>query len=121
MKWKRKTVVIWCTMVKLVTKYQTYSYKGEEELTYLYSRRGKITRGSCSIALWILQSIQPRKNLNLDIEGFLKAMGMEFVAYGSDNYWITPGNFFFSLFNDVAKDYWYFLDYRFSSYIRFWK
>ncbi|KAL6613666.1 coth protein-domain-containing protein [Neocallimastix sp. 'constans'] len=48
------------------------------------------------------------KQLNLNVDDFIKYMAMEFLSYASDNYWLIPGNFF--AIKDVAKDYWYFLD-----------
>jgi len=48
------------------------------------------------------------KTLNLDINAFLRSMALEFLAYGTDNYWMVEGNYF--IFKDTAKDMWYFID-----------
>jgi len=49
-----------------------------------------------------------RKDMSLDSETFLRAMAMEFLAGGFDNYWTKPGNYY--MFKDVSKNKWYFHD-----------
>jgi len=48
------------------------------------------------------------KQLNFDINSFLRSMALEFLAYGNDNYWMVQGNYF--IFKDTVKDMWYFID-----------
>jgi len=89
-------------------KYEIYTYKGEENLKKSNVSKEEKIQEILVPLLYDITVYPATKKLNLDIESFLKAMALEFAAYGSDNYWISPGNFF--LFKDVAKDYWYFLD-----------
>ena len=40
------------------------------------------------------------KKISLDVQAFLKNMAMEYLAYGTDNYWMVQGNYF--IFNTAA-------------------
>ena len=93
-------------------KYNIYTYKGDDKRDI--SNIKKIEEHLVPL-LKSIDEYPKTKKLNLDIEGFLKEMALEYAAYASDNYWMLPSNFF--LFNDVAKNYWYFLDCDFDNTI----
>jgi len=91
-------------------KYDIYTYKGDDKSDTSNLKKAE------QYLVPLLKSIDeyPKtKKLNLDIQGFLKEMALEYAAYASDNYWILPSNFY--LFNDVANKYWYFIDCDFDN------
>jgi len=58
--------------------------------------------------LYDISQYPTTKTLNFDIEAFLKAMAMEFLGGGGDNFWMKPGNYF--IFKNGEKNFWHFLD-----------
>jgi spore coat protein CotH len=48
------------------------------------------------------------KKISLDVQAFLKNMAMEYLAYGTDNYWMVQGNYF--IFKNMAANKWFFID-----------
>jgi len=48
------------------------------------------------------------QKLNFDINAFLRAMAVEYLAYGADNYYMIQGNYF--LFKNMENNKWYFID-----------
>jgi len=84
--------------------YDIYTYKGDLE-NVSSSKKVK------EILVPFLKEISnyPSTNkLSLDINAFLRAMAVEFLAYAPDNFWQTPSNYF--LFKDMSKNKWHFID-----------
>ncbi|OUM57234.1 carbohydrate-binding module family 18 protein, partial [Piromyces sp. E2] len=81
-----------------------YSYKGDNE----NANKTKMLNDILVPFMKDVDKYPSTKKLNLDIKAFLRSMALEFLAYGTDNYWMVQGNYF--LFKDTAKDLWYFID-----------
>ncbi|KAG4087054.1 coth protein-domain-containing protein [Neocallimastix lanati (nom. inval.)] len=86
------------------TDLKPYSYKGDIEDANSYEK-------TMEILVPFMKDVNnyPKtKSLNLDINSFLRAMALEYLAYGSDNYWMVQGNFFF--FKNMETNTWHFID-----------
>jgi len=86
------------------SKYDIYEYKGE--LKNVSS--SKMVKDVLVPFLKEIDKYSTTKKLNFDINSFLKNLAMEFLAYGSDNYWVRPGNFF--IYKDGTSGKWHFID-----------
>jgi len=83
--------------------FEPYSYKGDIEGANSYDK--------------IIEILVPfmkendnytkTKSISLDVNYFLRNMALEYLAYGTDNYWHTQGNYF--LFKNIAANKWYFI------------
>eukprot|EP00833_Pecoramyces_ruminatium_P012783 jgi/Orpsp1_1/1186815/evm.model.d7180000053468.2 len=91
-------------------KYKIYTYKGDDESDI--SNIKKVEKYLVPF-LKNINDYPETGELNFDIEGFLKAMALEYTAFAADNFWMLTTNYL--LFNDAAKDYWYFIDSDFDS------
>ncbi|ORX77032.1 hypothetical protein BCR32DRAFT_295874 [Anaeromyces robustus] len=84
---------------------EPYSYKGDEENV---SSSQKVKE----ILVPFLKEAKdyPSKSINFDIQAFLRTMVVEYLAYGTDNYWQEESNYF--LFKNIVNGggKWYFID-----------
>ncbi|OUM57236.1 hypothetical protein PIROE2DRAFT_48887, partial [Piromyces sp. E2] len=85
-------------------KYDIYYYKGEKKNV----SNKKMVEDILVPFIKDISDYPKTKKLNLDIERFLTAMAVEFLAYAGDNFWMKPGNYF--IFKDIAKNMWHFID-----------
>ncbi|ORX41996.1 hypothetical protein BCR36DRAFT_407251 [Piromyces finnis] len=81
-----------------------YSYEGDDEKANKKEMLNKILVPFMKD----VDSYPSTKKLNLDIQAFLRTMALEFLGYGTDNYWMVQGNYF--IFKNMAKNMWYFID-----------
>eukprot|EP00833_Pecoramyces_ruminatium_P001418 jgi/Orpsp1_1/1175450/evm.model.c7180000053950.1 len=81
-----------------------YSYKGDVE----DASESKMAKEILVPFLKEAAKYKSTKSLNFDINSFLRAMALEYLAYGTDNYWMVQGNYF--LFKNMATGQWHFID-----------
>ena len=81
-----------------------YSYKGDEENVSSSKKIKEILHPFMKD----VDAYPTTKSLNLDIESFLRAMALEYLAYGTDNYWMVQGNYF--IFKNMETNVWHFID-----------
>lgn len=84
--------------------YDIYTYKGDLDNV---SSSKKVKEILVPFLLEI-SKYPTTKKLSLDINSFLRSLAVEFLAYGPDNFWQTPSNYF--LFKDFSRNKWFFID-----------
>ena len=88
---------------------EPYSYKGDNEVAKeSYSGSLRKVRELLVPFMKDVNNYPKTKKLNFDIESFLRAMALEYLAYGPDNYWMSQSNYFF--FRNNATEQWHFID-----------
>jgi len=96
-------------------KYSIYYYKGEsmDDLgneDEKYSKNIEMNTKHLIPFLKEINDYPKTKNLNMDIEMFLKFMAMEYMGGAVDNYWSRPGNYFIYKNLNFNDGEWLFLD-----------
>jgi len=96
-------------------KYNIYYYKGEsmDELgneEQKYSRNLEMNKEHLIPLLQQISQYPQNKNLNMDIEMFLKFMAMEYMGGAVDNFWSRPGNYYLFKNLNFNDGEWLFLD-----------
>ncbi|KAG4099512.1 hypothetical protein H8356DRAFT_989204 [Neocallimastix lanati (nom. inval.)] len=96
-------------------KYSIYYYKGEsmDELgneEQKYNRNLEMNKEHLIPLLQQISQYPQNKNLNMDIEMFLKFMAMEFMGGAIDNFWSRPGNYYLFKNLNFNDGEWLFLD-----------
>ncbi|ORX85850.1 coth-domain-containing protein [Anaeromyces robustus] len=88
---------------------EKYEYKGDNEEAKESSSKGlKKVRELVVPLMKEIASYPETKKINLDVKSFLRAMALEYLAYGTDNYWMVQGNYF--MFRNNATEQWHFID-----------
>jgi len=96
-------------------KYAIYYYKGEsmDELgteEQKYGRNIEMNQEHLIPFIKQINNYPQDKNLNMDIEMFLKFMAMEYMAGAIDNFWSRPGNYYLFKNMNYNDGEWLFLD-----------
>jgi len=92
--------------------YKSFTVNGSEP----YSYRGDIKNADNKIMINEIlvpfmkevDKYPETKKISLDVQAFLKNMAVEYLAYGTDNYWMVQGNYF--IFKNMASNKWFFID-----------
>ncbi|ORX85849.1 coth-domain-containing protein [Anaeromyces robustus] len=88
---------------------EPYSYKGDNEAAKDSSSKGLQKIKELLVPfLKDADNYPTKKKLNFDIKAFLRAMALEYLAHGTDNYWMVQGNYF--MFRNNATEQWHFID-----------
>jgi len=84
--------------------YEPYSYKGDIK----DADNKKMIQEILVPFMKEVDNYPKTQKIGLDVEAFLRNMAMEYLGYGTDNYWLVQGNYF--LFKNMASGQWHMID-----------